>query len=167
MTEKFLQHMTIESAIVPVDLATAANDGDWISLKNYRKALVVLFATAGTAGQDPVFTLRQASAVAGTGAKALDFTVVYEKVGALTGVAAWTRVTQAAANTYTNAVSGEAQNIIVVEVDAASLDVDNGFDCIQLQVPDTGATAGKIGCGIVVLLDPRYPQGAMASALAD
>lgn len=167
MSEKFLQHLTIESAIVPIDLATGANNGDWISMKNYRKALVVLFADAGTAGEDPVFTLQQASDVSGTGAKALNFTTVYEKVGTLTGVAAWTRVTQTAANTYTNTVSGEAENLIVVEVDAAELDVDNGFDCIRLQIPDTGATAGKIGCGIVILLDPRYPQGAIASALAN
>lgn len=167
MSEKFLQHITIESAIIPIDLAGQANNGDWVSMKNYRKALVVLFCDAGTAGEDPVFKLQQATDVAGTSAKDLLFTTIYEKVGTLSSVTAWTRVTQTAATSYTNAASGEAQNLIVVEVDAAELDVDGGFDCIQLSVADTGVTAGKIGAGLYILFDPRYPQAAMDTALTD
>lgn len=166
MAEKFLQHATIEAAIVPIDLAGQANDGDWVSLEGYERCVVVFVADAGAAGEDPVFTLRQASDNAGTGAKALNFTTIYEKVGTLTGVTAFTRVAQAAANTYTNAASGEAQNIIAVEVKADELDVDNGFTHLQLQIPDTGATAGKLGCALYIMLEPRYSSASMPSALS-
>lgn len=165
MTEKFLQLIgTIESCFIPIDLAGQANDGDWLALKNYRRALIVLFKEAGAAGEDPVFTLRQAQDASGTGAKALNFTTIYEKVGTLTSVTAWTRVVQALANTYTNAASAEAAALMAVEIEASMLDVNNGFEFFQLQIPDTGATAGQFGCGFAILFDPRYPQEALITA---
>ena len=166
MAEKFLQHATIESAIVPIDLAAGANAGDWVSFENYQRCVAVLICDAGASGEDPVFKLQQATAADGTGAKDLDFTVIYEKVGTLASVTGWTRVTQAANTEYTNAASGEAQNIIAVEVAADELDVDNGFQFLQLSVADTGNTTGKIGCGIYIMLEPRYPQAAVQSALS-
>lgn len=166
MAEKFLQHATIESAFVPVDLATGANAGDWVSLENYERCVVVLFAEAGAAGEDPVFALNQATDAAGTGSKALTFTTIYEKVGTLTGVTSWTRTTQTAAGSYTNAASAETEKIIAVEVKADELDVDNGFKFLQLSVADTGATAAQFGCGFYIMLEPRYPQAAVQSALS-
>lgn len=166
MAEGFLQRNTIESAIVPIDLAGQANAGDWVSLENYERCVVALFCAAGAAGEDPVLTLEQATAADGTGAKALNFTVINEKVGTLTGVTAWTRTTQAAGNTYTNAAAGEAQNLFVIEFSAAELDVDNGFTFVRLSVADTGATAGKFGAALYIMLNARYPQGAAVSALA-
>lgn len=163
--EGFLQKATIEAAFVPVDMSSAANAGDWVSLENYRKCVAVLFGAAGTAGDDPVFKLQQATAADGTGAKDLTFTVVYQKVGTLASTAAWTRTTQTAATSYTNAASAESQKIMVVEIDAAELDVDNGFTFIQLSVADVGTNA-QLGCGFYIMLEPRYPQGAIASALS-
>ncbi len=153
--EMMLQNMGIESAIVPVDLSTAANAGDWVNLALYERCVVVLFKGAGTAGQDPVFTLEQAQDVAGTGAKALQFTAIYKKVGTLTGVAQWTRVTQTAANTYTDDTSAEAQAIMAVEIAAEELDGANGFTCVRLSIPDVGAAA-QIGCGLYLMFNPRY-----------
>jgi hypothetical protein len=97
------------AAIIPVDLSTAANNGDWVSLKNYDELDIIIFKAAGTAGDDPVITLKQASDVAGTGAKALNFTRVDAKVGVQTGIGQFTKNTQAAGNTYTDLVSAESQ----------------------------------------------------------
>lgn len=165
MAEKFLSRATIESAIIPVDLSTAANNGDWVSLENYERCVVVFFAAAGTAGDDPVFTLRQATDASGTSAKALNFTVVHKKVGTLTSVTGFTRATQAAANTYTDDASAEAQKIIAVEVAADELDVDGGFVFLQLQIPDVGTNA-QLGCGLYIMLEPRYPQASAISAIS-
>jgi hypothetical protein len=157
MTGRFIESgVQIVQAIVPVDLATAANNGDWVSLKNHARVVVLVSADAGTAGEDPVITMRQATDNAGTSAKALNFTAIWEKVGTQTGVATFTKVEQTAANTYTNTVSGEAENLFVLEFRAEELDVANGFDHVQLQVPDTGATAGKMGSALYLLLDPRF-----------
>jgi hypothetical protein len=154
---RFLEGNQIISAFDPVDMSAAANNGDWISLKNYGRVVVVLFKKAGTAGDDPVFTLKQATDTAGTGAKALNFTTVYSKVGDLTaaGQNSFTKVTQAAANTYTDATSAENPAILVVEILAQDLDADGGFNAVQLSVPDVGANA-QIGCGFYLLLDPTF-----------
>lgn len=165
MAEKFLQKATIEAAFVPVDMQAGANNGDWVSLENYERCVAVLFAAAGTAGDDPDFTLNQATSAAGAGSKPLNYTVVYEKVGTLASVTSWTRVTQAADEVYTNAASAEAQKIIAVEIQADELDVDNGFKFVQLAVPDVGSNA-QLGCGFYIMLEPRYPQASVDSALA-
>lgn len=161
---KFLQKFNIASAFVPVDMSTAANNGDWVSLAKYGLVVIVLFKGAGTAGQDPIFTLRQATDNAGTGAKALNFEEVYSKVGTLTALGEFTRTTQAAANTYTDAASAEAEAIIAVEIRAAQLDVANGFTHLQLQIPDVGAAA-QIGGAFYILGEARYQQDIPPSAL--
>lgn len=163
--EGFLQKATIEAAFVPIAMDGQANNGDWVSLENYRRCVAVLFAAAGTAGEDPVFKLQQATASDGTGAKDLNFTVINEKVGTLASVTSWTRTTQTAATSYTNAASAEAQKLIAVEIDASELDVDGGFTFVQLSVADVGIAA-QLGCGFYILYEPRYPQGAAVSALS-
>ena len=165
MAKKFLQHATIESAFVPVDMSTAANTGDWVGLGNYERVVAVLFGAVGTAGDDPAFRLQQATDASGTGAKDLEFTTIHEKVGTLTDVTAWTRKRQAAAPSYVNAASAESQKLIAVEVQADELDVDGGFTHIQLSVAEVGDN-GQIGCGFYILLEPRYPQASVESALA-
>src|SRR5262245_22698468 len=52
----------------------AADAADWVCLKNYRKCGIVIQVLNGTSVTGSVITLKQASAVAGTGEKALAFT---------------------------------------------------------------------------------------------
>ena len=165
MSEKFFQTANIVAGIIPVDMQTAANNGDWVSLKDYGRCVAVLFKGIGTAGDDPVFTLKQATDAAGTASKALTFTSIYSKVGTQTGIASFTRTTQTAAATYTDAVSAEAQAIIAVEIDAASLDVDGGFTHVQLSIPDVGGNA-QLGCAFYIMLDPRHQGASLPSPIA-
>ena len=153
----------IEAAFVPVDMQAAANNGDWISLENYKSVLCVLFGAAGTAGDDPVFTLTQATANDGSGEKALTFEVIHEKVGTLASVASWTRATQSAATSYTNAASAEGQKIIMVRIDADELDVAGGFTHVQLTIPDTGSNAA-LGCGFYLMGNPTHSVAAASLA---
>lgn len=165
MSQKFFQEANIAAGFVPVDMQTAANDGDWINLASYGRCVAVLYKAAGTAGQDPVFTLEQATTAAGGSSKALTFTTIYSKVGTLTAIADWTKTTQTAAGTYTDTVSAEAQAIIAVEINAADLDVDNGFKFMRITIPDTGGNA-QLGCAFYILLDPRDGGTSMPSAIA-
>lgn len=154
MSERFFETTNIVAAFVPVDMQTAANNGDWVSLANYQRCVAVLFKGIGTAGDDPIFKLQQSTNASGSDAKDLDFTTVYSKVGTQTGIANFTRNTQSAATSYVDATSAEAEAIIAVEIDAADLDVDNGFKFIQLSVADVGGNA-QLGCGFYLMLDPR------------
>lgn len=166
MNKHFLEKNQVVAAIIPVDLQAAANNGDWVSLKGYGRVAAILFKAAGTAGDDPVFTLRQAQDVSGTGAKALNFTRIDTKVGTQTGIGQFTTNTQAAANTYVDLVSAEAQAIMVVDIKAEDLDADNGFDCVQLQIPDVGSNA-QLGCALYILHEPRNAKAQLDSAIID
>lgn len=159
----------IVPAIVPLDLQTA-RDGDWVSLKNAKGVLFVVFKGAGTAGDDPSITIEQASDVAGTGAKVLNAVVdFYKKIGTLTAVGTWTKVTQTADELVTvDAVSAEAEGIWAFNVEADQLDVDGGFDCVRIRIADVGGNA-QLGCALYILHGLRYkatPES-LLSAIAD
>lgn len=154
--KSLIEQGQVVAGFVPVNLATAANNGDYVSLKHYGHVAIVLFKAAGAAGEDPTLTIQQATAVAGTGAKALNFTTIHVKQGAdLAAIGTFTKVTQAAANTYTDTDSAEAQAIWIVEFDVEDLDVAGGFDCVQAAVGDVGTTA-QVGAVLYILTEPRY-----------
>lgn len=162
-TSRFLETHQLIAGFVPVDMQTAANNGDWVSLVNYNRVVCVLFKAAGTAGDDPIFTLQQAQDAGGTGAANLNFTTIYKKVGVQTGINGWTVVTQAAGNTYTDTDSAEAQAIIAVEIDAPML--ADGFTHVRLTIPDTGGNA-QLGCAFYLMSEPRSAGKVMPSAIA-
>lgn len=163
--EGAVQKATYEAGFVPVDMSSGANAGDWVSMENYRRLEIILFKGAGTAGDDPTITVEQATTSSGTSNKALNFTTIYKRVGTLTSTTSWTRETQSAGNTWTDATSAEAQAIVVIEVDAAMLDADSGFTFVQASVADVGTNA-QVGAILYRLSEPRYPQGAAISALS-
>jgi len=148
----------IVSAIVPADLQTA-RDGDWVTLKNAKGCLVVVFKGAGTAGDDPSITIEQATDVSGTSAKVLNaITEFHKKIGTQTGVTAWTKVTQTADELVTvDAVSAEAEGLWAFNIEADQLDVDNGFDCIRVRIADVGTNA-QLGSALYLLHGLRYPD---------
>lgn len=160
----------IVPGIMPLDLQTART-GDYVSLKNAAGCLVVIVKGAGTAADDPDFTLNQATAVAGTSAKALNaIDTVYKKQGAaLTAVGTWTKETQTADEVYSaDGTSAEEQAVYCFNVDAAQLDVDNGFDCISVDCGDVGTNA-QLGTVLYILHGLRYPDkpDALPNSIAD
>lgn len=155
LNQELQEFMQVQAAIIPVSLDAAANNGDWVSMKNYARLAIVFFKAAGTAGDDPVLTVRQATDVSGTSAKALNFTKVAYKVGTQTSLGTFSTATQDAANTYTDAASAEAQGIFIINIKPSDLDVANGFDCVQFQVPDVGSNA-QIGCALYLLWGAKY-----------
>lgn len=163
-----LEQIQIASGFLPFDIGTART-GDAVSLKNYRRLLVVFFKGAGTAGDDPTITLLQGTDVAFATNKALNFTTVYKKQGAdLEAVGQWTKVTQAAGNTYTDATSAEVSAIWAVEIKAEDLDIANNYDCVRASVGDVGANA-QLGCVLYLLADPVQMMApeSMRSAIID
>jgi hypothetical protein len=157
----------LAAGFLPVNMATAANTGAFVSMKNYKHCAIVLYKDGGASGEDPTITVQQATAVAGTSAKALTFTDIYTKQGSdVTAVAQFTRTTQTAASTYTSATSGEQESIWVIEFDSNDLDVANGFDCIQAAVADVGSTS-QIGCLLYILTEPRYAEEPTPGVIAD
>lgn len=153
------ERFQLAEAFLPINMATAANDGDWVSLRNFKLCHIVFFGAPGAAAEPATITLEQASAVAGTGAKALNFTVAYKKQAAtnLQGTGTFTKVTQAAANTLAlgSGSLGDNAALVVITINAEDLDVENGFDCIRGRVADVGATS-QLGAMLYLLEGPRY-----------
>lgn len=158
MNSQLLERLQVAAGFGPVAMNAAANNGDYVSLKNYQRVLVLFFKAAGTAGDDPTITLQQATSVAGAGEKELNFTEIFKKQGAdLTAIGQWTKVTQSAGNTYTDATSAELAAIWAIEFKAEDLDIDNGFDCLRATVADVGTNA-QLGCLLYVGGDARQPS---------
>ena len=156
MSQLILEGAQIAAGFVPVDMQTAGNNGDYVSMANYERMVCVLYKAIGTGGDDPTITLQQATDASGTGAKDLDFTTIYKKQGAdLALVGQWTKVTQTAANTYTNDTAAEQAAIWAVEFKADDLDADGGFKFLRMTVADIGGNP-QLGCSLYIAMGARY-----------
>jgi hypothetical protein len=160
---EFLEIADIVPAFLPVDMSTTANNGQWVAMKHVSRLLCVLFKGAGTAGDDPVVTLKQATSNSGTSAKALAFTRARTKIGAIASTAQWTIATQAATNTYTP-TSAASPAIMAVEIQQTDLDLANGFNFVQLSIPDVGSNA-QLGSAFYITYGIRFPQSVNLSSL--
>lgn len=163
-----LEQAQIVSVIDVLDLDTDRT-GDWISLANYSRICFVFAKGAGTAGDDWNLNTQQASDNAGTGAKdldAIDYYYIKEHATALSSVAQFTRTTQTAdAAINGDATSAEDYALVVWEINAEDLDVDNGFDHVNVTATLDASGGAQYGTVIGILLDPRYPQRTALGAL--
>ena len=169
MNKSFLECAQIVSGFAPIVLTTART-GDVVSLKNYRRCLVLFHKGIGSAGEDPTITIMQGTDVAFGTNKALDFTTIHVKQDptSLGDVGQWTKVTQSAANTYTDATSAEQAALWAIEFKAEDLDTANNYDCIRASIGDVGSVS-QIGALEYILFDPivSTAPNAMASAIVD
>lgn len=165
MNQHILDKIDIVSAIIPQGIGSA-RAGDVISMKNYGRCAIVYFKDAGVNNEDVTLTVEQLTSVGPSNAKNLTFTRVDVKQGTLTSVGTWTKVSQSAAATYTNTDLGGQQALIVIEIKAEDLDVDNGYDCIRVSSSDAG-TNTALAAALYILHEPRYSKEGGISAIVD
>lgn len=133
----------IPNKVKPVNLLAPATDAAgrtssvYVSLKNVVRAWIVVYITQGAANTvqlDPV----QATAVAGTGSKALtNNCLIWSNLDVATND---TLTSRTAAKTYTTD-AGVKNKIVVFQIDPAeTMDITNSFDCIGLT---TGASSAS------------------------
>lgn len=176
--QHFCEKNQIAQGFLPVAMNTAANTGDWVSMKGYGRMAIVIFKAVGTPGDDPTISVKQATDVSGTGSKALGFTEVRKKQAAtnLLAVDQFTRSTSASPatndtfnttnGTWTNTDLAEQAAIIVIDIKAEDLDANGGFDCIQVSIADIGTNA-QLGSAMYFGHEPRYPKDALDSMIVD
>lgn len=165
MLAHILDKLDIVSGIVPINIGSARSS-DVISMKNHGRCAIVFHKAAGSASEDPTLTVLQAVSVAPSSAKALNFTEIWTKQGTLSSVGTWTKTTQAAGNTYTNTTASENEAVWVIDIPAEALDVDNGFDCIQVTIADAGSV-NQLAALMFILHEPRYAVAGGVSAIAN
>jgi hypothetical protein len=158
---RLVDRAQIVQALEAKNYTGAAGTGAYISLKNAGHVTIVI-QTGAWAGGTAAVTLKQATAIAGTANKALSFGTQYTNVaGTTTDLLTATAV---ASDTF-NLSAANATHVI--EVDAASLDIANGFDCLSLQVASPGANADLYAAFYVVDGPLRYAGVTPPSAITD
>jgi hypothetical protein len=155
--------------VVAIDLAAGANAGKFVSMKGYNYLHIIIAKEAGATAEGPIWVLEQATAVAGTNAKALGIKHgIYSKnLADVSTVAVFTKLAPSGAdlNTHSMAAAGDTQALIAISIKAEDLDVEGGFDCVGIKCADTGATVGQLGTVLYLLTGSRY--GPAFSAIAD
>lgn len=154
-----LQGAMLENLLAPATDA-AGRTGTYKSLKHALRASIVFKVNQGNSATILVTPL-QASAVAGTGSKALSADVpIFVKDSDAAGV--WTRV--ADGKNYTTS-AGTTIKYVRFDIDPAKLDVANSFDCITVS---TGASnVANITSADLVIGPVRYAEDLPVAAIAD
>jgi hypothetical protein len=145
------RHTIVEglAAVVP-----STSTPDYISLKNVHRITAVITAKNATTVTGSAVTLKQASAVAGTGEKALAFSRY--RANADTGASDLFTDATATSNTFTMQAVNSKNAIYTIDIDPATLDQANGFDCVRVGVGD--ATAQTVS--VYYIVEKREHGGA-------
>ena len=142
--------------------ATTGGDCDYVSLKGYSGATIVIMVDNATTVTGGDVTLKQATAVAGTSEKALAFSSYLANTDV--GAADTLTLTTATSNTFTTDTTDAKNQLFVIEVDAASLDIANGFDCIRV---DVASMANAVEGVLYILHGARHASPIAVSAITD
>jgi hypothetical protein len=139
----------------------AGRTGAYVSLKHALRCSIYVHITQGNAATI-LLSVLQASAVAGTGSKVITNTVpIYVNLDTAAGNV-WVRATDAVNYTTDAAVKLKQ---VRFDIDPASLDLANSFDCITIS---TGAShAANITAASAVLGPLRYAESVPATAVTD
>lgn len=153
------EQVALVQATSMVALTSTAGDAAYVSMKNYSRALIIIDVLNATTVTGGTITLKQASAVAGTGEKALAFTRMLANTDV--GAAQTLVETSVSSNTFTTNTTDSKRLRYVIDVKGSDLDVANGFDCFRV---DSTGMASAIGLVSYVLYGARYSG---ASPMAD
>jgi len=146
----------------PAALATTAGDGDYVSMKNHRRLTVLISILNATTVTGGAVTLKQATSVAGGSEKALAFSKAYRDIDTDAGdtIAEFT----VSSDTFTTDTTNSKKLLYVIEVDAATLDLDNGFDCVRV---DVASMANAVGTAVYLLHGSRNLPSIAQAAITD
>lgn len=159
----------IVSAIIPVDSQDGAMTADVVSMELYNRLTIIIHKDAGTADDDPTFTLLQGTDIAFGTNKALSSIVEYwsKEATLVNTVSTFTKTTQIAANTVvTTATSAEKQGVFVIEVVGSDLDEANLYKTVRLSIADTGVAGAQLLSALYILSEPRHAAATMPVAIA-
>ena len=157
MSTQNLIETNISVPVFPTqDINGATLSEDYVSLENYEGVTIII--NVGAAGGTSAVTLTQATAVAGTGEKALSFDNQWSTVA---GVQTKNTVTS---NTF-DILATDDDTIFKIYVSSSSLDVDGGFDCVRLDMTDP--TVATLVGAQYVMTGARYAGATQPNPTVD
>jgi hypothetical protein len=135
---------------------------DYVCLKGYSRCCIIITGLNTTTVTGSAITLKQASAVANTGEKALAF----DKGFANLDVTATDTLVETAvsSNTFTTAATNSINFMYVIDVLPEVLDVTNSFDCVRL---GTGDATNAVLSATYILYPAKYAKATPPTAITD
>jgi hypothetical protein len=135
-------------------LTSTLGDTTYVSMKGYRRLQIIISIADGTTVTGSTVTLKQATAIAGTNEKALNFTRMLANVDyAASKTMVETAVTN---NPFTTQTVNSKDSLYIIDIDADDLDVAGGYDCVRVDGTGHAATASR-GCVVLYqLYGARY-----------
>lgn len=144
-----IENTHIVEALHP-QVNTGALVGDYVSMKGVEHITVLVHLLQGHA-TPPAITLEQATAVAGTGTKALAVDVPIFLVADCAASDVWVRQTDGVAFTTSAALK---HKLVAFEVPAEALDVAGGFDCLCVKI--AASDAANVVSALYIASRQRY-----------
>lgn len=156
---KLVERSKVVTGLAPITPSTSTPD--YVSLKNVNRMTAIITVDNGTVVTGSAITLKQASAVANTGEKALAFAYVHANTD--TGAGDTLTETAVTSNTFTTDTTNNKNLMYVIDVDPATLDVANGFDCVRVGTGD----AANCVASVVYILDMKYQKATPPATITD
>ena len=160
MIRSIAESLKVVSGLTPVTTNGGA-DSDYVSLKNVNKCFIVAKLTQAV-GHATALAPYQATAVAGTNAKVLSANCkIYANEDRATSD---TNEVQTDAKNY-SVTADIKEKQVIFEIDPATLDVENGFDCIKLNISDSSQATNF--ANVTFLFDMKYQGDTPPSMIID
>ncbi len=158
-------HGTPSTAVLP-----------YVSAKGYRRVAILLMVDKDSTGATSAITMNQATAVAGTSAKAFTGFTARSIVdaasgtlgGTITAVGDTLATTTVTSGTFTTATTASKNALYIIEFNSSDLDGANNFDCFNVGLGDSSSSTHVVITAVYILHDPRYADAAvLPSAIVD
>jgi hypothetical protein len=152
----------IVTGLAPITPSTSTPD--YVSLRGYERCCIVIVVDNATPVTGSAITVKQASAVAGTGEKAVSFSTMWANTD--TGAGDALTATAVTSDTFTTDTTANKNLLYVIEVRTDDLDLANNFDCIRA---GTGNAVNTVLAVLYLLYPARYARtaGPVPSAIID
>ncbi len=160
ISKRLVDSAKVVTGLAPITPSTSTPD--FVSMKNWGHLTAIICVDNGNTVTGSAITLKQDVVVAGSSEKALAFSKVWANVD--TGASDALVETAVTSNTFTTNTTNAKNLLYVIEVDAADLDVTNGFDCVRV---GTGDAANTVLSVVYVLSNPRYADASTTTAITD
>ena len=153
------EKLAMITGLAPITPSTSTPD--YVSLKGAIHFAAVILCDNATTVTGSAITLKQATTVAAGGEKALAFTKMWTNADTAAGdTLTETAVT---ANTFTTAAVDNKNMIYIIEVDPATLDKANNFDCIRVGTSDPTAQV----LSVLYLVELKHARALPLSQVID
>jgi hypothetical protein len=160
MQTKLVESTKIVVGLAPITPSTSTPRR--VSLKDYRRVTAIITVDNGATVTGSAITLHQSTAVAGTSEKALAFTKAWRNIDVDAGDAL--SEFAVTSNTFTTDTTNARNLLYVIEIDAADLDTENGFDVVRV---GTGNGANMVAAVTYVMHGGRHAGDTLPTVITD